>query len=72
MNNESRKQELVSELIRVWAHRGQAARDVEEDDKKITRLEHRLDELARLEQAEKEKEKTGVRHDDPNALPSPS
>ena len=50
---EKRKQELTQALIQQWAVRGQASMKIEEADKQIKLIEHRLDEIERSIQAEK-------------------
>ena len=49
MNNiESRIRELTAEYTRRWAVRGQHARDLENDDRELAKIETVLGELSKL------------------------
>ena len=51
---ENRKSELTNALAQEWIKRGQAAHHVELADEQIKRIEHRMDEIDRAIQAEKQ------------------
>jgi ATPase subunit of ABC transporter with duplicated ATPase domains len=50
---EEREQQLTQALAQEWIDRGQKAKQVEDHDAQIKRIEHRLDEITRMKQAEK-------------------
>jgi hypothetical protein len=52
---EKRKEELGNALLQQLAKRGQASKDIEEADREIGRISHRLDEIERAIRAEKAK-----------------
>lgn len=53
MDFDKREQELKSALIEQWALWGQTTEQANEARKKITSIEHRIDELKRAREAEK-------------------
>ncbi len=50
---EERKNQLTQALAQAWVDYGQAAKQAEDQQAQIKRIEHRLDEITRMEQAEK-------------------
>lgn len=50
---EKRKQELIQALAQEWIDRGQAAKQVEDHDAQIQRIQHRMDEVSRAITAQK-------------------
>jgi len=54
--SETRLAELNNALAGQWLKRGQAAKEVEDTDKQIACISHRIDEVSRAAQAEKDAE----------------
>ena len=54
--SETRLTALNNVLAEQWLKRGQAAKDVEDADRQISCISHRIDEVSRAVQAEKDTE----------------
>jgi len=62
---EKRKEELAQSLASEWLKRGQAAKEVEDCDKQIGRIKHRMDEIDRALMAMKQQQAaTGNKKED--------